>query len=217
MSIFEDLKTNKGTVSSALGKKLAVDVLNGTPGILDEAVDLTCFQVKNRKEKNIRSGAAKIVECVAMEKPELVAPFMEKLLPALTVDEPQTRWMIIRTIGLCASLRPDIARQAIPYARKYIREKAAGQLCLVSSADLYLGDFGAISTENAREVQPILLESTDNVILNEQDWLMEAFIKIVRNLGPKEKEEIDSIAREYSNVSRKTTQARAKQLMALCR
>jgi len=40
------------------------------------------YKAKDTKEKNIRSGAAKIVEIVAELKPELVASHLEKLLPA---------------------------------------------------------------------------------------------------------------------------------------
>lgn len=200
MSLFEELKTNKGTVSSALGKKLAIEVLNGNIELLIEAIELLCYQLNNKNEKNIRAGAAKIIECVCWEKPNLIAPYMEKLLPALSVEEPQTKWMIIRTIGLCASYKPEIARQALPFAKKYIREKVDGQLCLVSATDLFLGDYGGISTETAKEVFPILLESTGNVLVNEQDWILEAFMKIVKNIDQKEKEEVIKIAQEYINL-----------------
>jgi hypothetical protein len=169
MSLLEDLKINKGTVSSSLGKKLATEVLNGNNALLNDAVELSCYQLNNKEMKNIRAGAAKIVECVAMEKPELVASYLEKLLPALSAMEPQTRWMTIRTVGLCASYQPEIARQALPFAKKYIREKVDGQLCLVSSVDLFLGDYGAISVDTAKEAYPVLLDSIDNVIMNEHD------------------------------------------------
>lgn len=124
--------------------------------------------------------------------------------------------MVIRTIGFCASLRPQIAKQAIPFARKYIREKVAGQLCLVGAADLFLGDYGAITKETAAEVYPILLELTDNVIMNEHDWIMEAFMKIVKYLDTKEKEIVKAIAQEFSTNAKKATVVRGKKLTALC-
>src|SRR3990172_5104634 len=99
MSIFHQLADNKGTVSSALGKQLAKQVLDGDESILREAIELTIFDPKNEKAKNIRGGAAKIVEQVAEKRPELVAVFLADLEPALDVPEPQTRWMIIRTFG----------------------------------------------------------------------------------------------------------------------
>ncbi len=216
MIILEQLRRNKGTISSQLSKDLAKDVLNGNTEILQEAIDLCCFLPANKKEKNVRSGAAKIIEIVAEVKPELVAPHLEKLLPGLGVDEPQTRWMTIRTMGFCARFRPDIAKQAIPYARQYIREKKDGQLCLVSSADLFLGDYGELSTEAAHDVFPILLESTDNVIVNEPDWLFEAFIKIAGYLEETEKLKVLSFAEAYENLYRKSTQARIRKLKQLC-
>lgn len=216
MPIFDQLKNNKGTVSSALGKKLGQEVLNGNIEILNEAIDLCCYSLKNKKEKNIRSGAAKIVEIVVLEKPDLVANQLEKLVPAFTADEPQTRWMIFRAFGLCAALNPEVAKKALPFASRVIREKKDGQLCLVSSADLYLGDYGALSVQNTFEVFPILLESTDNIILNEHDWLLEAFSKIAIHLTLKEKNVVLKFGDNYRNFPRKTTQVRANKLMALC-
>jgi hypothetical protein len=217
MAIFEQLKMNKGTVSSSLGKKLAHEVLQGKTEILKEAIALAAYCLKNKKEKNIRSGAAKIIECVAQENPGLVAPHLENLLPCLEADEPQTRWAIIRTFGFCAKDNPGIARKAIPFARKYIKKKRDGQLCLVSSADLFLGDYAELSKETTNEVFPILLESCDNVIANEADWLFESFIKIARHLSKKQREEVLAFAKEYEDFPRKSTLERVKILKEACR
>jgi len=216
MSILEQLKTNKGTVSSALGKRLATEVLNGNTNILKDAIGLSSYCANNINVKNIRSGAAKIVEIVAENRPDLVSPFLEHLLPALSVEEPQTRWMIIRTMGFCAKLQPEVARKAIPFAKKYIHEKTEGQLCLVSSADLFLGDYGSISYETAQEVFPVLLQSVDNEILNEHDWLLEAFIGVAANLDKNGQEKILTWADEKSSTSRKTTLERIKKLRKVC-
>jgi hypothetical protein len=124
--------------------------------------------------------------------------------------------MIIRTMGFCAKLQPEVARKAIPFAKKYIQEKTEGQLCLVSSADLFLGDYGSISFETAQEVFPVLLQSVDNEILNEHDWLLEAFIGVAGNLDKKGQEKILSWADEKSGSSRKTTQERIKKLKKVC-
>ena len=217
MEIIEQLRNNKGTISSELSKRMAAEVLSGNTEILKEAIELTSYALTNKKEKNIRSGAAKIVEVVAMEKPELIEPYLEKLLPALDVNEPQTRWMIIRTMGFCAVYNETVAEKALEYAKMYIRNKKEGELCLVSSADLYLGDYGVISKENTEKAFSILLESTDNIIINEHDWILEAFTKIIPNLLDDEKAKVLSFAREYKNHSRKTTQKRVEVIERLCK
>jgi hypothetical protein len=213
MGIFAQLENNKGTVSSALGKKLAQEVLNGDTSILNEAVYLSSYNKNDKRSKNIRSGAAKIVEIVAEQNPGLVAPYLEDLLPALSVYEPQTRWMAIRTIGFCAHLKESIASQAIPFAEKFIDSKDG--LCLVSSADLFLGDMGATSKANAIKVFPILVKSTKHIILNEQDWLLEAFIKIFKNLERIEQDKIIAFANEWAESLRKSTVTRVKKLLKL--
>jgi len=68
------LQENKGTVSSALGKELARKVLGGEGAILTDALALVTYDGLNPKSKNIRAGAAKIIEKVAEVQPERVAP-----------------------------------------------------------------------------------------------------------------------------------------------
>ncbi|MFH1520054.1 MAG: HEAT repeat domain-containing protein [Candidatus Micrarchaeota archaeon] len=104
MNILNQLQQNKGAVSSKLGKELAEKVLKGDNVILKEAVQLCSFN-----DKNVRAGAAKIIEKVAEKKPELVSSYLKELFPALDSPEPQTRWMIIYAFGYCAKLNPDIA------------------------------------------------------------------------------------------------------------
>lgn len=216
MTLLEKLLTNKGTISNTLGKKLAKEILDGNIELLTETIPLVCYSIKNKKDKNVRAGAANIVEIVANEKPTIIVKYLEKLLPALEVEEPQTRWVILRTMGSCASLKPEIVKKAIPFAKKYIREKIDGQLCLVAAADMFLGDYGKISKETAKEVYPILLESTDNVIKNEHDWILEAFIKIAPNLSKKERDTMIEFADEQIDKPRKATSERIKKLKKLC-
>jgi hypothetical protein len=73
-------------------------------------------------------------------------------------------------VGLCAYLNKPDAQKALVFAEKYIDKKEG--LCIASSADLFLGDFGALSKKDAGKVFPILEESMKNVITNEQDWLL---------------------------------------------
>lgn len=211
MDLLELLRNNKGIVSSALGKELAQKVVSGNESILHKAIELSIFEYKNKKEKVIRSGAAKIVEIVAEKKPYLVAPHLEKLLPALEVSEPQTRWMTIRTMGFCAQLNEKIAELAIRYADDYISKKEG--LCIASSADLFLGDYGAISKDHAKKVFPIIEKSVSNLIKNESDWILEALIKIFKNLDSDEREIAVSFARINADSDRKSTQKRAMKIM----
>ncbi len=213
MNLLEQLETNKGTVSSALGKKLASDVLSGNKQILDEAISLASFEIENKKAKNIRAGAAKIIEIVGEKQPILVAPSLDKLLLALEAPEPQTRWMIIRTMGFCAIKNEKIAEKAIKFAEAYIEQKEG--LCIKSSADLFLGDYGSISPKNAMAIFPLLEKSLQHIIINEEDWLMEAFLKIFNNLGSNEKEIILSFARINLDAPKKSSQKRAQKLIKL--
>jgi hypothetical protein len=214
MSLFEQLSKNKGTVSSALGKALAQKVLaGGQTDILLECIDLASYEASAPASKHIRSGAAKVVEIVAEKQPELVAPHLAKLSPALAAPEPQTRWMIIRIMGFCAHLNKAVAHKAIAYAEKYLDTKEG--LCLASSADLFLGDFGALSKKDAQTVFPILEQSMENLVINEQDWLLEACFKVFQNLGKAEQGKVLKFAERWQYSPRKSTQQRAKKILRL--
>lgn len=149
VSILAQLEKNRGTISSALGKSLAKKVLEGERSILEEAVVLLAHD-----SKDVRAGAAKIVEQVAMVDPSLVVGFLPRLFPALNVPEAQTRWMIIHALGHCAALNAPTALKALPKAKEFIRLDSGA--CLWGSTIIYLGYMGATSEMNARTVFPIL-------------------------------------------------------------
>ena len=116
-------------------------------------------------------------------------------------------------MGFCAPLNKPMVHKAIPFAEKYIDAKEG--LAIASSADLFLGDLGAISREDAREVFPFLERSMANVIFNEQDWLLEALFKVFKNLGHPERTLVLKFAQYWKGSTRKTTQQRAKKLLGL--
>lgn len=211
MELLDLLKQNKGTVSSALGKELALQVLSGNLELLKEAVEHTSYDSENPKSKSIRAGAAKIVEKVAEKKPELVAPYLENLLPALEMPEPQTRWMIILAFGYCMSHNPDVALKGIDFAKSYIDENKG--VCLRGAAHLYLGRAGAVSEAKANDVFPILLNALDKASINEVDWIIEAFIRFSHHLTKSEKEILQNTVTLYCNAPKKATLKRIEKLL----
>jgi hypothetical protein len=156
MSILPQLEKNKGTISSALGKALAKDVLARETAILEEAVNLLAHE-----NKQVRAGAAKIVEQVALGDPSLVVEFLPRLLPALDAPEPQTRWMAIHTLGLCAALDASTALKALPKAEAFVEAESGA--CLWGATIVYLGYVGATSAENAQAAFPILEQALRRV------------------------------------------------------
>ena len=213
MGIFELLKNNKGTISSALGKELAARAVGVEPEILIEAIELCVYDLPNPTTKNIRAGAAKTVEIVAEKLPCAVAPHLESLLPALSAPEPQTRWMVFRTCGFCAGLVPEVAAKAIQQAQIEIENKTG--LIIASSADLFLGSLGAVSPEYAAIVFPLLEESARTVTKNEDVWILEAFLMFAKNLDTPQSEFVKDFAHRHACESRKSTKARATRLIKL--
>lgn len=209
--LLDQLKSNKGTVSSALGKELAQQVLNGDQLILQEAVTYASYDFKNPKSKNIRAGAAKILEKVAEQKPELVADHLDRLKPALTVGEPQTRWMIMQVFGYCAALNPKDAVSVLCYAQKYLSEDAG--VCLSGAAHQYLGRIGATSKVTAKTVLPILDDALKTASENEVDWILEAFMSILDKLDEDAKQVVRHDSESQLNAKKKSTQNRAMKIL----
>jgi hypothetical protein len=120
--------------------------------------------------------------------------------------------MTIRTMGFCAHLNKSIAGKAIKYAEAYLQGKKDG-LVLASSADLFLGDFGALSQKDAQKVFPILSLSCENLVTNEQDWILEAMLKILPNLDKDDRAEVFKFAEHWQYSARKSTQQRARKIL----
>lgn len=206
MHIFDQLIHNKGTVSSALGKELALEYLNGRSEILPQAVELVVYDLENIKSKSVRAGAAKILEKIAETKPEVLLPFAEDLLPALRAQEPQTRWMVIRLLGFLASQSPDVAERAFSYADSFLVEKAG--VCLSGSASEFLGYYGAMGGDNARKAFTALVDYLPQALPNEVDWILEAFLRMGTELSVKEKEKILHLIEQIKGPLKKATEKR---------
>ena len=204
MSILPQLEKNKGTISSKLGKALAQDVLAGQTEILAEAVDLL-----SHESKQVRAGAAKIVEQVALSDPSLVVGFLPRLLPALDVTEPQTRWMAIHTLGLCAALDISTALQALPKAEAYI--EADSGACLWGSTIIYLGYLGATSGGNARKVFPVLERALQ--IPGREKNVLRSFLRLFDVAGAEMREAMARYAQTYAQSETKVVRSAANKLL----
>jgi hypothetical protein len=80
---------------------------------------------------------------------------------------------------------------------------------------LFLGDVGSLSKPDAKKIFPLLEQSMDTAIANEQDWLLEAFLKIFPNLDAAEQAVVLGFARRWQSSARKSTQQRAQKILSL--
>lgn len=211
MELLDLLKDNKGTVSSKLGKDLAVRVLKGDTAIFQQAVDYACYELDKPEAKSIRAGAAKIIEKTAEKKPSLLAPELERLKPALSVPEPQTRWMLIQVFGYCAKLNPEAAISVMDIAKSYLTENAG--VCLTGAAYRYFGYVGATSETAAQDCMQVLDQAILSASLNEIDWILEGFMLFCHLLPSEDKKVIEKHTENQLDSTKKSTQKRAVKLM----
>jgi hypothetical protein len=192
MTLLEQLTENKGTVSSALGKQLAKDTLAGDISILKEAAKLI-----HHNSKVVRSGAAKIIEKVSEEKPELVAPLLPDLVSAFDYKEPQTKWMMIHTFGLCAKLQPEIARDIFDTVIKYWQP--TNGTCLRDRTIVYLGYIGSLSKPDCDKSFRWLTESfqkhPDRITR-----IFESLERLINWFDDNQKQIVNQLVEEYSNA-----------------
>jgi hypothetical protein len=207
MSILSKLQNNKGTVSSSLGKSLGQQVLKGDPDILSEAINLISFD-----DKNVRSGAAKIIETVAEKKPEYVSPYLSRLLPSLEVQEPQTRWVVLHVLGLCAKLEPQISLKAFPKAEQFLKENSG--MCLWDRSITYLGYIGSISEKEAVKIFPIL-EKCMVSIPERIPRIFEGFERMIPVLNSNLKTKLKGISDKFTNNTSSTVKNWAKRLQKI--
>lgn len=205
MTLLARLQANKGTVSSALGKQLALEVLGGNKKLLADAVKLIHFD-----SKNVRSGAAKLIEKVAEGNPKLVARHLPKLRPALEYEEAQTRWMMVHTFGLCAHLDPDAARGIFKEATGYL-DPSHGTV-LRDRAITYLGYMGAVSRKDCNKCFPRLIESFD-LHPDRVPRVLESLERMVGVMSAKQKAEATAYASEYAEHAKPSLKSRGKRLL----
>jgi hypothetical protein len=204
ISILPQLEKNKGTISSALGKALAKDVLAGQMVILEEAVDLLAYD-----NKQVRAGAAKIIEQVALSDPSLVVEFLPRLLPALDLAEPQTRWMAIHTLGLCAALDTPTALEALPKAATFIEAESGA--CLWGATVVYLGYIGATSAENARAALPVLERALQRVPKQTRQ-VLQSFLRLLDRADGETRAAIGRYAEAYAQSENKGIRTMAQKI-----
>jgi hypothetical protein len=88
MDLLKSLEKNKGMVSSEFGKKIGARIAaQEDAALLAQAVKYCAYALSDKKAKNVRAGAGKIVEVVAFTRPDMVAPFLNDLLPGLSPAE----------------------------------------------------------------------------------------------------------------------------------
>ena len=198
MSILPQLEENRGTISSALGKSLARKVLEGDTDILPEAAALL-----GHDSKDVRAGAAKILEQTAVVDPSLVLQFLPRLLTALDTPERQTRWMAIHTLGLCATL------DALPKAQAFLAADSGA--CLWGAAIRYLGDIGAVSKSNANAVFPILEEALQRIPRQTKN-VLDSFLRILARTDGEARNRIACYGEMYAQDDKSSIRAVSRKI-----
>ncbi len=203
MALKEELLEHKGT--TAFSKQMAKQVLQGNKAILNNCLDLI-----HDEEKWVRIGAAKIIEKVAEENPNLVAEHLAGFMVCMNYPETQTRWMVLYIAGLCAALQPVRARELLDEAVKYFSDKKYGTV-LNDRAITYFGYLGAVSQEDFNTIYPYMIECF-SLHQNRITRLLEGLYRQVQFMGIQEKEELNPLINKYLESGSSAEKKWAKKL-----
>jgi uncharacterized protein YndB with AHSA1/START domain len=157
-----------------------------------------------------RIQAAQNIHQIAAMHPQQVAPLLARLLPALEAPETATRWMILRTVGLCAAYDPQAAMAALPHAEKFLHTECSSPLW--NAALVYLGNVGATSAENANRVLP-LLEQTLADLPQLTKATLESLARLLEAADIRTLIHIANLARRYTQHSKAGVRASAKKIV----
>lgn len=204
MDLLKELENNKGLVSTSLAKKISEEILSKNTNLLTQTINIV-----SSENANVRAGAAKIIELVAIKKPELISKNLKSLLPLLDAEEPQTKWVTIHVFGLCAKLEPKLSKSVITKAKLFLKDKS---LCLQDRAITYFGYLGSISSKDASEILPIL-EDTLTTVPKRIPRAFEGFERMIPVLSQKDKLKLIKIAEKYSQSKTPSIAKYAKKIL----
>jgi len=86
-------------------------------------------------------------------------------------------------------------------------------VCLSGAAHLYLGRIGELSKSNAEKVLPLLLKALEKALVNEVDWIFEAFLMIIDHLSMSDRQAIANYSKNFFDAPKKSTIKRIEKLL----
>ena len=162
------------------------------------------------KDARLAGDCAEVMTKVAQERPELVAPFVERLVPRLWHKNGRVRWETAHAIGLTAARVPETIEKELPRLTRLIREDES-----VIVRD-YLVDavaaWGATSSKAARAAFPILHDAAGAFAGKHAARILGALAPIAR-AAPVLAGESRSLAQGFAEHSRPGVRKAAKALL----
>lgn len=131
-------------------KKSAQDAMNDEEKVAELAETLS---IGSRRE---RQSAASTLALVAKGNPEILVPYIDKLIDALNRPEAQTRWECLETLAVLVDYDARTCGKAVPEAETSLFDEESGPVRL--AAMRFLCKLGATTENRSEKVWPLIDE-----------------------------------------------------------
>jgi hypothetical protein len=152
MDLLSQLSSQCGDRTAEADKAVAAKCLAEPRLLADIAAGLTS------PDANLLADCAEVMTEVALEKPQLVAPYAAALVPLLPHKTTRVRWEATHALALIAHLRPDVIAGILPILARAIEDDKS-IIVRDYSVDA-VGNYAQTGSVKMRQVYPILKRST---------------------------------------------------------
>lgn len=132
-------------------KKLAQEAMQDEEKLAELGEALS---VGSRRDRQL---AASALSLVAKSNPELLVPFIDKLIDALNRPEAQTRWECLEALAILVEYDARSCNKAIPEAETSLFDEESGPVRL--AAVKFLCKLGATTENRSEKVWPLIDEA----------------------------------------------------------
>jgi hypothetical protein len=151
MGVINHLSSQMDDKSSKSNIKVIAQCIK-KPALLNEVVGGL-----NSQDKALTGDCAEVLTEVAKERPELVAPYAQKLSPLLSPKATRVRWEAMHALALITTSNPKIIATLLPRVMDIIRTDSS--VIVRDYAVDAISNYAKTSKKAAQATHPLLLEA----------------------------------------------------------
>ena len=206
MSIVNQLTSQAGDRSEKSNLHVARQCLDKPELLYEIIASLT------NKDVKLVGDCAEVLCEAARQKPDLIVPLFDHLIPLIQHKNTRIRWESMHAISFIAHLVPDQVIELFPALQQIIKND--GSIIVRDYAIDTIGNYAALKAEFARKAYPFLLEALQAWDGRHAGRVLDALSKIVDFL-PDHRSELIEHVKPFENASKKVVQKNASRLLKL--
>jgi hypothetical protein len=203
MGVINHLSSQMGDKSPKSNIKVIAQCKRN-PDLLDEVVGSLRSQ-----DKALAGDCAEVLTEIAKQRPELIAPYAQKLSPLLSHQATRVRWEAMHALALIATSNPKIIARLLPRLIDLVRTDSS--VIVRDYAVDAMSNYAKTGKKAARATRPLLIEALTIWNGKHAARAIIGLINVVTVI-PKLREELHEIGVQYSSQGRDVVRRAAKAL-----